>query len=75
MSDLVVYCVPRRFSPDVLANVLNQVEEDSKLMSSFNENSAKVYMINENTRRFQEFHQRHFSRIYPKVRFSFQKNL
>ena len=81
MSDLVVYCVPRKFTPFMLRDI--KVEAKNApfyVMSSFNESTAKNWMtapkhqldpqtFEERLARqqdFQVYHQRILSRIYPK---------
>lgn len=62
MSDLVVYCVPKAFT---LAQVFSQVQEDSSRMTSFNESRARNLMVDKHQQKFQVYHQRYFSRVYP----------
>ena len=69
MSDLVVYCISKPFKtePGMLAKVINGVQVEFKYMSSFDENTGKKYMIDNNRRKFQVYHQHNLSRIYPAV--------
>ena len=68
MSDLVVLCVPKPFTPFMLRNMDEETSNDCTEMSSFNESRAKAYMVESNQQKFQTFHQKHLSRIYPKVK-------
>ena len=83
MSDLVVYCVPRKLSPRMLNDIKSEGQKAPfYVMSSFSETTAKNWMTapkhqldprDFNLRQiqqqdFQVYHQRIISRIYPKVR-------
>ncbi len=67
MSDLVVYCIPRTFTPTVLAQIVSETAQDCKMMSSLNESKAKTYMVEHHPQKFQSYHQRQLTRIYPKA--------
>ena len=79
MSELVVYCVPRKFTPLMLRNIKDEGKKAPfYVMSSFNEIRAKNWMTApkyldpqafehrlEQQQDFQVYHQRILSRIYP----------
>ena len=69
MSDLVVYCISKPFKndPGMLYNVLHEIEMPFEHMSSFDETYGKKHMIGNNCKKFQVYHQRQLSRIYPDV--------
>ena len=76
MSDLVVYCVPRKFSPTMLKDLKTEAKKlPFYYMSSFNETRAKDLMTAPKfldsqiiqQKDFQVYHQKILSRIYPKV--------
>ena len=67
MSELVVYCVPKTFTPAMMTDMLNGKEESAEIMSSFNESRARKLMVEMHQQKFQALHQRRLSRIYPKV--------
>ena len=76
LSDLVVYCIATPFTPLMLAHVTSDAEEAVRCcgeMSSFNESRAKAFMVESNVQKFQSFHQKHLSRIYPKVKSTFAR--
>ena len=71
LSELIVYCISVPFKGQTLEEIAAFAPTAGgrcETMSSLNEDKAKAVMVRQNKSKFQRYHQKQLSRVYPKVK-------